>query len=104
MRSDTTMEITRLATKDFFDYSLLVSFLFLLFLLKIGALKVNIRKHPDALKPGSPSKSASASFREGDKVEARFHGKLRYYPGVIRRANRDSTYDIDYDDGEKEVS
>ena len=42
-------------------------------------------------------------FREGDKVEARYRGKLRYYPGVIRRVNRDSTYDIDYNDGEKEV-
>jgi len=42
-------------------------------------------------------------FREGDKVEAKYRGKLRYYPGVIRRVNRDSTYDIDYNDGEKEV-
>ena len=51
--------------------------------------------------PGSPSKMGSLSgggFREGMKVEARFRGKLRYYPGVIRRENRDGTYDIDYDD------
>ena len=48
-------------------------------------------------------KSLSMVFREGDKVEARFRGKLRYYPGVIRRVNRDSTYDVDYSDGEKEV-
>ena len=52
---------------------------------------------------GSPSKSASVGFREGDKVEARYRGKLRYFPGVIRRVNRDLTYDIDYNDGEKEV-
>jgi hypothetical protein len=51
--------------------------------------------------PGSPSKSSAPSggvFREGMKVEARFRGKLRYYPGVIRRENRDGTFDIDYDD------
>jgi Ca2+-binding EF-hand superfamily protein len=36
-------------------------------------------------------------------VEARYRGKTRYYPGVIKRANRDGTFDIDYDDGEKET-
>jgi Ca2+-binding EF-hand superfamily protein len=34
----------------------------------------------------------------GDKVEARFRGKERYYRGIIRRENRDGTFDIDYDD------
>ena len=49
--------------------------------------------------PGSPSKMASGgSLREGMKVEARFKGKLRYYPGVIKRENRDGTFDINYDD------
>ena len=48
--------------------------------------------------PGSPSKSTSGGLREGMKVEARFKGKLRYYPGVIRRENRDGTFDVDYDD------
>jgi Ca2+-binding EF-hand superfamily protein/WD40 repeat protein/serine/threonine protein kinase len=42
-------------------------------------------------------------LREGMKVEARYRGKSRYYTGVIKRANRDGTYDIDYDDGEKEM-
>ena len=36
------------------------------------------------------------------KVEARYRGKARYYPGVIKRENRDGTFDIDYDDGDKE--
>jgi len=48
--------------------------------------------------PGSPSKSTSGGLREGMKVEARFKGKLRYYPGIIRRENRDGTFDVDYDD------
>ncbi len=56
-----------------------------------GALKVNIRRHPDA----TPAKVA---LREGMKVEARFRGKERYYPGVIRRENRDGTFDVDYND------
>merc|ERR1711988_549851 len=41
-------------------------------------------------------------MREGDKVEARYRGKSRYYPGRISRDRGDGTYDIDYDDGEKE--
>ena len=42
------------------------------------------------------------AIREGDKVEARYRGKARAYPGRIARDNRDGTYDVDYDDGEKE--
>ena len=41
---------------------------------------------------------SQGSFREGAKVEAKYRGKARYYPGVIKRANRDGTYDVDYDD------
>ena len=50
--------------------------------------------------PGSPSKmhALPASLREGMKVEARYRGKAKYYPGVIRRENRDGTFDIDYND------
>jgi hypothetical protein len=57
------------------------------------------------LLPGRPNmtSSQSSALREGMKVEARYRGKARYYPGVIRRENRDGTYDIDYDDGEKET-
>ena len=50
--------------------------------------------------PGSPSRLSGAvgGLREGARVEARFRGKLRYYPGVIRKENRDGSFDIDYDD------
>jgi PUB domain/EF-hand domain pair/Histone methyltransferase Tudor domain 1 len=48
--------------------------------------------------------SSNKTYYAGDKIEARYKGRTRYYPGVIRRANRDGTYDIDYDDGEKELS
>ncbi|GMI07481.1 hypothetical protein TrLO_g8222, partial [Triparma laevis f. longispina] len=43
-----------------------------------------------------------AKFNRGDKVEARYRGGSKHYPGKISRDNRDGTYDIDYDDGEKE--
>ena len=52
----------------------------------------------------SRSPTSKPSFKEGDHVEANYRGKGRYYPGKIRRDNRDGTYDIDYDDGEKERS
>ncbi|KAG5192664.1 hypothetical protein JKP88DRAFT_173091 [Tribonema minus] len=64
-------------------------------------------RHADSLDDGgrgSAAAAAAAVLREGDKVEARYKGRARYYPGKIRRANRDGTYDIDYDDGEKELS
>jgi hypothetical protein len=55
---------------------------------------------------GSASSSSRAAtvLREGDKIEARYKGRERWYAGVIRRVNRDDTYDIDYDDGERELS
>ena len=41
---------------------------------------------------------------EGTKVEARFKGRSKYYPGKVSRVRLNGTYDIDYDDGEKEAS
>ncbi|CAM9115803.1 unnamed protein product, partial [Ectocarpus sp. 6 AP-2014] len=41
-------------------------------------------------------------FEEGMKVEAKYKGRSRYYPGRISRVHRDGSCDIDYDDGEKE--
>ena len=35
-------------------------------------------------------------------VEARHGGGAKYYPGKIARDNRDGTYDVDYNDGDKE--
>jgi hypothetical protein len=58
-----------------------------------------IRSLEDA--PKSPSKdfgSSSLTLREGMKVEARYRGKAKYYPGVIKRENRDGTFDVDYND------
>ena len=53
---------------------------------------------------GSDSDRASSDkLREGDKVEARYRGREKYYPGKIDRDRRDGTYDIAYDDGERET-
>ena len=41
-------------------------------------------------------------LREGMKVEARYRGRGRYFPGRISRVHPDGTYDRDYDDGEQE--
>ena len=38
----------------------------------------------------------------GTRVEARFGGGAKRYPGVIVRAHAGGTFDIDYDDGDKE--
>jgi len=43
-------------------------------------------------------------FKEGDKVEANYRGRGRWYPGKIARKRLIGTYDIDYDDGEKEIN
>lgn len=40
-------------------------------------------------------------FQSGDRVRARYKGKgKRWYKGTIVRVRDDSTYDIDYDDGD----
>ena len=43
------------------------------------------------------------AFAVGAKVEARYRGKSKFYAGVIATDNGDGTYNIDYDDGEKET-
>jgi hypothetical protein len=41
---------------------------------------------------------------EGSKVEAKYRGGSRYYKGKITRKRLNGTFDILYDDGEKEMS
>jgi len=47
------------------------------------------------------SSDDEASFREGDKVEAKVGGRSRR-PGKIRKAHADGTYDVEMEDGERE--
>lgn len=45
---------------------------------------------------------ANPSFRQGDKVEARYKRGRQWYVGTIRAVGRDGTYDIRYEDGDIE--
>ena len=52
---------------------------------------------------GSPRGGSSKSeLSRGTKVSVDYHGKGKYFPGSISRVNSDGTYDILYDDGDKE--
>ena len=42
---------------------------------------------------------AGATIERGSKIEARFMGGSRWYPGKISTVNSDGSYDIAYDDG-----
>jgi uncharacterized protein (DUF427 family) len=42
-------------------------------------------------------------WKEGDRIEANYRGKGKYYPGTVKKDRNDGTYDIDYDDGEIET-
>ena len=44
----------------------------------------------------------SSALCEGDRVEVRYRGREKYYPGKIRRDRGEGKYDIAYDDGEEE--
>ena len=52
--------------------------------------------------PGSPKKSA-ARLREGDAVEANFRGRGKFFKGKIDREHSDGTYDILFDDGDRDT-
>ena len=52
---------------------------------------------------GGSSVSKAAKLEEGDKVEANYRGRGKWYPGKITKDRRDGTYDISYDDGESEA-
>ena len=58
----------------------------------------------DCVKNYCGGKGKSGKFDVGDRIECRHEGGDVYYPGVIKRARKDGTYDIDYDDGDKEKS
>jgi len=61
-----------------------------------------IRKK-DRSRSRSRSPRGGGRLREGDKIEADYRGRGRFYPGKISRDRGDDTYDIDYDDGERET-
>ena len=50
-----------------------------------------------------PAMGGLPQFRRGAPVRARFGGFSRWFDGVIARVRQDGTYDIDYNDGDREV-
>ena len=40
--------------------------------------------------------------KKGDKIEARFEGGSMWYAGRICKCHKKGTYDIQYDDGDRE--
>merc|ERR1711916_274856 len=79
-----------------------------------GERKSGVKKSQIKLKSKSSSKKSSSrdrdrddsdseseDLRRGDRVEAKCTGWTKYYGGEITRVNRDGTYDIKFDDGER---
>jgi hypothetical protein len=50
------------------------------------------------------SSRGSQELIEGQQIEADFQGRGRFYAGRIARVRLNGTFDINYDDGEKEVA
>jgi len=51
--------------------------------------------------PDEPGATAAPDV--GDKVEANFKGRGKWFPGIVKRLRFDGSYDIHYDDGEIEI-
>ena len=51
---------------------------------------------------GAGGGGGGGTLRVGDKIDAKYRGRNKMYPATIARAHLDGTYDLDYDDGEKE--
>ena len=52
---------------------------------------------PEHIRAGA----GDSELEVGQRIEAKYRGKKKYYPGKIAARSGD-TYDVDYDDGEKE--
>ena len=66
------------------------------------------RKRPRKRRRGHGSDSDDSddddedvSTSKGDRVEAKLKGWTKFYKGKITRENRDGTYDILFDDGDR---
>ena len=57
----------------------------------------------DRVRNASENETQSSAFALGSRVEVNFERKGGYYPGSIATVHEDSTYDINYDDGDNEI-
>ena len=60
-----------------------------------GEVEKGVKQENIARAPGD------SELEVGARIEAKYKGKRKYYPGKVAARSGD-TYDIDYDDGEKE--
>ena len=56
-------------------------------------------EEPEVARP----ETGEPAFSVGDAVDARYRGRAKTYPGAIERVHEDATYDILYEDGEREA-
>jgi hypothetical protein len=68
----------------------------------IQVLLSHLELNQRLLKSKQITESGDISIMPGMTIAARFRAGDAFYPGIIRRANSDGTFDIDYHDGDKE--
>ena len=61
----------------------------------------SLEKQRKASSSRKKKSSDNIVISKGDRVEAKLKGWTKYYKGKITRENRDGTYDILFDDGER---
>ncbi len=72
--------------------------------------ELSIRPNQEGYSYSSPSRGYNDSedgdipLEEGTKVEGNYRGRGKWYPGRISRKRANGTFDIDYEDGEKELN
>merc|ERR1711907_45780 len=71
---------------------------------EMGVREVDIRaEDSEDDRDRDRGRSRGSRLEEGMKVTANYKGKGKYFGGRIKRDNRDGTYDINYDDGDREM-
>eukprot|EP01047_Picozoa_sp_COSAG01_P037423 COSAG01_NODE_2972_length_6774_cov_7.923146_1_plen_1153_part_00 len=58
----------------------------------------------DMIRVSTASAPSAPALTEGSKVEGNYRGRGRWYPGVIGRKRANGSFDINYDDGERETN
>ena len=60
------------------------------------------REGNDNKKKSGSFVTSQSSFDEGDVIEARYKNGNKWFKGKISRVHSDGTYDVEYDDGDRE--
>ena len=67
-----------------------------------GRSKSDKRKKHSRKYKSDKRDTRNSKLSSGEKVSVNYGGKGKYYPGKISRKNSNGTYDIEYDDGDRE--